>query len=176
MEKEFRNITEVENRARNIRIQNGLTQKEFGQILGISKSYVSDIENGYTGLSIEHINIICNEYTVSFDYMLGFVEKINKNVIKVDKIDLKLLGNHIKEIRKDLGLTQDRLAQKLNVSRPLITHYEKGIRTISTADLKGFCELSGISADYCVGKLEKKVKIKTNKKIKPKEIKELLEV
>lgn len=86
MEKEFRNITEVENRARNIWIQNGLTQKEFGKILGISKSYVSDIENGYTGLSIEHINIICNEYTVSFDYMLGFVEKINKNVIKVVKI------------------------------------------------------------------------------------------
>lgn len=37
MEKEFRNITEVENRARNIRIQNGLTQKEFGQILGYLK-------------------------------------------------------------------------------------------------------------------------------------------
>ena len=43
MEKEFKNITEVENRARNIRIQNSLTQKEFGNMLGISKSYISDI-------------------------------------------------------------------------------------------------------------------------------------
>lgn len=105
MEKEVRNITEVENKARNIRIQNGLTQKEFGDILGISKSYVSDIENGYTGLSIEHINTICNQYNVSFDYMFGFCDKINRNVIKVEKIDLKLLGSHLKEIRKELGFT-----------------------------------------------------------------------
>ena len=75
MEKEIRNITDVEARARNIRIRNGLTQKQFGDILGISKSYVSDIENGYTGLSIEHINIICNSYNVSFDYMFGFCKK-----------------------------------------------------------------------------------------------------
>ncbi len=176
MEKEIRNITPVEARARNIRIQHGLTQKEFGRILGISKSYVSDIENGYTGLSIEHINIICNHYNVSFDYMFGFVEKINKNVIKIEKIDLKLLGSHLKEIRKELGFTQDKLSQKLNISRPLVTHYEKGIRTISTADLKGFCLLSGSSADYCVGKLNKNIRYKTTKKIKPKEIKELMEV
>ena len=176
MEKEVRNITLVEARARNIRIKHGLTQKEFGHILGISKSYVSDIENGYTGLSIEHINTICNNYNVSFDYMFGFCERINRNIIKVEKIDLKLLGSHIKEIRKELGFTQDKLSQKLNISRPLVTHYEKGIRTISTADLKGFCELTGASANWCVGKLNKKIKYKTNKKIKPKEIKELMEV
>ena len=97
-------------------------------------------------------------------------------MIKVDKIDLKLLGSHIKEIRKELGFTQDKLSHKLNISRPLITHYEKGIRTISTADLKGFCELAHISADWCVGKLNQKVRIKTNKKIKPKEIKDLMQV
>lgn len=152
MEKEIRNITIVEDRARNIRLRYGLTQKEFGDILGISKSYVSDIENGYTGISILYINKICNKYSVSFDYMLGFCEEINK------------------EIRKELGITQDKLACKLNISRPLVTHYEKGIRTISTADLKGFCELSEVSADYIVGKLNYKEKIKVNKKIKPKEL------
>ena len=169
MEKFIRNITVVEDKARNIRINHGLTQKEFGEILGISKSYVSDIENGYTGLSVEHINKICNNYNVSFDYMFGFCEKINRNIIKVEKIDLKLLGSHLKEIRKELNITQDKMAQKLNISRPLV-------RTIRTADLKGICELSGVSADWCVGKLNYKLRIKTNKKIKPKEIKELMGV
>ena len=64
----------------------------------------------------------------------------------------------------------------MNVCRPLITHYEKGIRTIRTAYLKGICELSGYSADWCVGKLRKKSKIKQIKKIKPKEIKNLIGV
>ena len=107
--------------------------------------------------------------------MFGFCEKINKNIIKVEKINLKLMGYHINEIRKELGFTQDKLSHKLNISRTLISHYEKGIRIISTADLKGFCELSGSSADYCVGKLDRNIKYKINKKIKPKEIKTMIE-
>ena len=85
-------------------------------------------------------------------------------------------GNKLKELRTENLYTQEYMAQKLNISRPLVTHYEKGVRTIRTADLKGICELSGISADWCVGKLNYKLKIKTNKKIKPKEIKKLMGV
>jgi len=175
MEKENRNITIVEEKARNIRIGLDLTQKEFGEILGISKSYVSDMENGYTGLSLEHINGICNYADVSFDYMFDFCDEINQDVIKINKIDLKLVGNNIKTIRRELKYTQEKLASKLNISRTMITHYEKGIRKINTADLKQICELSGYSADWCVGKLEKKQRIVQTKKIKPKEIKELIQ-
>lgn len=181
MEKEIRNITIVEEKARRIRIDKELTQKEFGTILGISKSYVSDIENGYTGLSIDQINKICNYADVTFDYMFDFCEDLNKHVIKVEKINLKTLGNNLKTIRKDLktirkdlNYTQEKLASKLNVSRTLITHYEKGIRKISTADLKQICEISGYSAGWCVGKLNECIKREQTKKIKPKEIKELI--
>ena len=93
--------------------------------------------------------------------MLGFSKEINKHVKKIDKIDLKILGSHIKEVRKELGITQEKLASKLNVSRPLVTHYEKGIRTIRTDDLKGLCEITGYSADWYVGKLKYKLNIKT---------------
>lgn len=175
MEKEQRNITIVEEKARNIRLDKNLTQKEFGDILGISKSYVSDIENGYTGLTIDHINKICNFADVTFDYMFDFCKSINQNVIKVEKINLKIVGSNIKTIRKDLNYTQEKLASKLNISRTLITHYEKGIRKISTADLKQICEISGYSADWCVGKLSECIKREQTKKIKPKEIKELIE-
>ena len=82
MEKFIRNITVVEDKARNIRINHGLTQKEFGEILGISKSYVSDIENGYTGLSVEHINKICNQYNVSLIICLVFVIKLIRILLK----------------------------------------------------------------------------------------------
>lgn len=176
MEKEKRNITIVEEKARDIRIAADLTQEEFGKILGISKSYVSDIENGYTGLSIEIINKICNYADVTFDYMFNFSENINSDIIKIKRIDLKLLGSNLKCIRKHLNMTQDKLASKLNISRSLITHYESGNRPISTAALKQICEISGYSADWCVGKLNKCVKYDKIKKIKPREIKELIGV
>ncbi len=176
MEKEIRNIAIEEENARNLRIKYGLTQQEFGKILGISKSYVSDIENGYIGLSINHINKICNWASVSFDYIMGFDKKTYENIIKIDKINLKIVGKNLKEIRKELKFTQDKLAKKLNITRTMITHYEKGIRTIKTADLKQVCEMSGYSADYIVGKLKDKTKRDIVKKIKPKEIKELLNV
>lgn len=174
MEKLDRSLAIQEEKARMIRIKLNLTQKQFGEILGISKSYVSDIENGYTGLSIEHINKICNIANVSFDYMFGFCNALNKNIIKIEKINLKLIGKNLRTIRKELNYTQDKLALKLNISRPLITHYEKGIRTIRTADLKQICEISGYSADWIVGKSLKCLKRKEIKKIKPKEIKELI--
>lgn len=176
MEKEVRNITIVEKKARDIRIQYHLTQKEFGEILGISKSYVSDMENGYSGLSIELINKICNFANVTFDYMFDFCKEINENAIKIENVNLKLLGNNLKIIRKDLNYTQEKLASKLNVSRSLVTHYEKGNRMISTADLKQICEMSGYSADWCCGKLKNCIKREQLKKIKPKEIKKYIQV
>ena len=39
--------------------------------------------------------------------MFGFCDKINQNIIKVEKIDLKILGSHLKEIRKELNITQN---------------------------------------------------------------------
>lgn len=174
MEKEFRNITMIEEKVRNIRINLQLTQKEFGKILGISKSYMSDIENGYSGLSIEHINKVCNFARVSFDYLFGFSDTVSKDIIRIEHINLKMLGNHLKTIRKELNYTQAKLASKLNVSRVLIAHYEKGIRTIRTSDLKQICELSGYSADWCIGKLKNCPRRKAIQKIKPKEIKELI--
>lgn len=111
MEKENRNIAILENKARNLRLKLNLTQKEFGEVLGISKSYMSDIENGYSGLSIEHLNSICNYCDVSFDYMFDFSKDVNKNIAKVQKINLKILGNNLRAIRKSMNYTQDKLAK-----------------------------------------------------------------
>ena len=90
--------------------------------------------------------------------------------------DISIRSNqHLaKEIRKELGITQERLAQKLNVSRPLVTHYEKGIRLVRTADLKEICETFGYSADWCVGKRGVCIRYKPVKKIEAKEVKKLI--
>lgn len=176
MEKEVRNLATVEERTYNIRLHMHLTQREFANILGISASYVSNWENGYNEVTVVLLNKICNMANVSFDYMMGLSNSINDNIIKVEYIDKKYLGAKIREIRKANKCTQEKLANKINTHRFLISDYETGRKAISVADLKQICETFGYSADYCVGKLKTCIKYEPVNKIKTKEIKELVNV
>ena len=51
-------------------------------------------------------------------------------------IDYKLIGERIKRVRKSRGMTQDVMAEKLNVSIGYISQVERGITKISL-DLLG---------------------------------------
>ena len=174
MEKEVRNLADIEKKAFNIRLNMQLTQREFAKLLGISASYVSNWENGCNEIPVVLLNKICNIADVSFDYMMGLTKIVNKNVIKLDKIDKVFLGAKLKEIRKSNKYTQEKFAKRINTHRFLISDYETGRKAISTADLKQICETFGYSADYCVGKLKTCVRYDPISKIKPKDIKELV--
>ncbi len=54
-------------------------------------------------------------------------------------------GTKVKELREKHQMTQTDLAQKLNVSKSVISAYEKGIRSPSFKVLKDICEVFGIS-------------------------------
>ena len=174
MEKE-RNLASVEERAYQIRIENEYTQKEFAKILDVSISYVSNWENGYNEITIPILNKICNAWNVSFDYMMGFTAKKN-NVSKILIVDRKYLGKRLREIRKNENLTQEKMAKKINTYRFLISDYETGRKSISTADLKQICETFGYSADWCVGKISDCIRYKPVRKLKAKDMKELIQV
>lgn len=171
MEKE-RNLASIEEKTYQIRITNGYTQKEFAKILNVSTSYVSNWENGYNEITIPILNRICNVWNVSFDYMMGF--STNNATNKIKDVDKKYLGRKIREIRKQEGLTQEKMAKKINTYRFLISDYETGRKSISTADLKQICETFGFSADWCVGKINECIRYKPVKKLKAKDMKNLI--
>jgi len=64
-------------------------------------------------------------------------------------IDYKLIGDRIKKARKSNGITQDALAEKLNVSVGYVSQVERGITKISL-DLLGAissildCDIAGL--------------------------------
>lgn len=173
MEKE-RNLAFTEEKAYQIRIKMELTQTEFAKLLGVSTSYVSNWENGYNEITISLLNKICNLCDVNFDYMLGFSKKVNHDAIKLDEVDKKFLGKRLREIRKSEGLTQEKMAKRINTYRFLISDYETGRKSISTADLKQICETFGFSADWCVGKIKECIHYKPVKKLKARDVKGLI--
>lgn len=67
----------------------------------------------------------------------------------------KITGERIAKLRKDKGLTQERLANKFNVETSLIGHYERG-RKIPIEMLYKIAKYFGTSTDYLLGLTESK--------------------
>lgn len=58
------------------------------------------------------------------------------------------IGKKIKILRKTRGLTQQQLADKLNVKRATISNYEIGRRSPHIKELESIAEALGVGLDY----------------------------
>jgi len=58
-------------RLKELRLQEGLSQKEFAKILGTSQASLSKWENDVQEPCIEDIIKICNHFNISADYVIG---------------------------------------------------------------------------------------------------------
>lgn len=52
-----------------------------------------------------------------------------------------VVGQNIRFLREEQGLTQETLAQYLNISREQVSYYENGSRTVPTAQLTKLADL-----------------------------------
>jgi len=85
---------DIGKRIKTLRYEKKLTQKQFGDLLGISRQYIGKIENGHT-LSVEQIAAICKKTGVTMDYIVfGIVDPLNNvdflNDFSKDQIDISL--------------------------------------------------------------------------------------
>ena len=64
----------VAERVRKIRTDKGLSQAEFGRKLGITRSSVFKIESGENNPSTQTIKLICQEFAISYDWLVNGVE------------------------------------------------------------------------------------------------------
>ena len=49
----------------------------------------------------------------------------------MSNFDIKILGQRLRDIRKDLGLTQVNVAKELNVAQSMVSKVEKGLPVLS---------------------------------------------
>lgn len=64
---------------------------------------------------------------------------------------IKVLGDRLKEVRVERGLTQRQVAEALGVAQNSIAGYETGARVPSIDVLIKFCKFYQVSADYLLG-------------------------
>ena len=127
-----------------------LIQKDMGEILNVTQSNYSRWENGKEIIPLRKLNIICNYFNVSADYIMG-LSKVSTPTKKVE-LDPKIIGKNIKNLRVKYNITQSELADMLNTSQSTISAYESGKTLILTAFAIQICKVYNISLDSLMGR------------------------
>ena len=64
--------------------------------------------------------------------------------------DQKKCGKRIQDMRNSIGLTQDQLAEKLNIATSTLGNIERGSKGISIDLAVAFCVVLDVSLDYLI--------------------------
>lgn len=61
---------EIGKRVRKVRLQKGISQEQFGELIGIKKAAVSKIENSDNSLSRSNLISICKQFNINEEWLL----------------------------------------------------------------------------------------------------------
>ena len=128
------------NRLRELRVSEGITQLQMAVILDTSKSNISKYEAGTVEPGMETINEIARFFEVTTDYLFGMETGGNT-----------MIGGKIADLRKELGLNQEELAERLNVKQPTVANWELDRREPDLETVKKIASLFGVTTDYLLG-------------------------
>ena len=137
-------------RMKNIREDHDLSQKEMAKILNVNRSTYSLWELGINIIPVKYLSKFSDYFNYSIDYILGLTNTKNINLEK--GFNLNTLGKNLKAVRLKKGLSQENIADILNVSQACITRYEKGLIEISTSNLYKYSKEFNISMTKLCGK------------------------
>jgi len=71
----------------------------------------------------------------------------------------------LRELRKQNGLSQQDLADKMSVTKQTISQYERGVRVPDYDNLLTLCDIFNVSSDYMLGKSDVTLRFLTSSEI-----------
>ena len=66
----------------------------------------------------------------------------------MEYVDLKSIGERISNQRKLMGITQERLAEQMEVSIQMISNLERGVKAIKIDNLVKLSRILNVTTDY----------------------------
>lgn len=136
---------------RKIREKNNKNMQELADILKVAKITYNHYETQEKIIPIERLNVLCNYFNISFDYVFELNTKKNYKIYN-SEINKNLCAKRLKEFRKENKITQTKIANLVGTVQSTFAKYETEINLIPTAFLYTICKKYNISADYLLGK------------------------
>ncbi|MEM8554010.1 MAG: helix-turn-helix transcriptional regulator [Pseudomonadota bacterium] len=119
------------------------SQRNVGQIIGVSQGYIGDIEAGRSEPSREILTKLSKHFGLSADWVLT-----GEGTATEDGMDPGIAGR-LRYLRTDvLAVTQAAVGVELGVSQGLVQKYESGRGEPSRRYLQGLMRQYGISANW----------------------------
>jgi len=145
-----------ENRLEDFKDEKYLKSKDVAKYLNVAESTYSEWENNKIPIPTRRIIQLANFYEVNIDYILKLSDE-RKHIKSTSELDLISIGNRLKEIRQELGLTLRDLGNKLNSSFSALGSYERGDYLIQSDNLISLCKMSNTSVDWVLGRTNNKL-------------------
>lgn len=128
-----------------------ITQEDISNRLGCTRSAYSLWEINKNTIPLYYLNKLSNEYDINIDYLVGLSNDKNISFNKVE-IDRKLLGERIRQARKSINYTQDKLAKKLNTTHSVISAYESGKTAVPTLFIIEIAKITNKTLNWFLNK------------------------
>lgn len=138
-------------RLREIREELEITQEEISKVLDCKRSAYSLWEINKNTIPLYYLNKISNEYNINIDYLVDLSDEKYMEFNKVE-IDRVKLGKRIREARKSINYTQEKLAAKLNTTHSVISAYESGKTAVPTLFIIEIAKVTKRSLNWLLDK------------------------
>ncbi|ADR52579.1 hypothetical protein CKC_04150 [Candidatus Liberibacter solanacearum CLso-ZC1] len=117
-------------RIRDIRKNKGISTKEMAIVSETMRSAISQFERGICSTSINYALFLRNEFKVGFDWIYDgeHVDRLYRDVVKKREFNSVEIGNRIKSIRKDKGMTLKEFGNLIGLSYAGLDNIENGHR------------------------------------------------
>lgn len=151
----------MKDRFKQIREYFGLSQTQFAQKINRSPGGIGSIETGRSSVPDETIDSVCEAFGINRSWLVsgdGAMFAPGKEKSKADK---EGIGERIRKVRKDTGLTQEEFGKAIGCSVTYIHFVESGKNIPSSDFLKKVCMSFCISYNWLLtGEGEEKEDIK----------------
>ena len=137
-------------RLKEIREERNLTQREVADALEVERSTYAGWETGKDTIPLRRLNKLSDYYKISVDYMTG-LSNVTSSYRVID-LDAKVIGQNLKEFRKERNIVQKDIFLFLNTTSSTYSAYETGKVLIKTDFLYSICKNYNASMDELLGK------------------------
>lgn len=129
-----------------------LKQKDIAEMFGVHFATVSGWETGKDTIPLERLIEYANRFNFSLDYLFGITKQNDTSYLPLE-IDLNVIAQNLRKVRKSHNLTQEDVAKRINTSQASYAHYENSVNLIPTTFLYNLTDIyKPFSIDKLLGR------------------------